>query len=139
MSDRTFAADSNAVFEPDILLPEQHARRSGVRRSQAAEHRLMMAILEDAVDVYLKHVGAKQGPKRDLFEDAERWIEDTDTTWIFSFETICHVLDIDPSAIRDGLHAHKRRVRGDRGTVVALPIRQHFGSPVMASVGGARA
>ena len=139
MSDRTFAADSSAAFEPDILLPEQHARRSGVRRGQAAEHRLMMAILEDAVDVYLKHVGAKQGPKHTLFEDAERWIEDTDTTWIFSFETICHVLDIDPSAIRDGLHAHKRRVRGDRGTVVSLPVARPPGDSVLASAGGLRA
>ncbi len=123
MSDRTFAADNINVFEPDVLLPEQHARRTGVRRSQRGEHRLMMAILEDAVDVYLKHAGAKPGIKRALFDEAERWIEDSDTTWIFAFESICHVFDLDPAAIRDGLRAHKRRVRGERGTVVALPTR----------------
>lgn len=124
MSDRNFSADASNVFEPDTLLPEQHARRTGVRRGQTGEHRLMMAILEDAVDVYLKHAGATQGVKRSLFEDAERWIDERDTTWIFSFETICHTLDIDPDAIRDGLHAHKRRARGDRGTVVSLPVRR---------------
>jgi hypothetical protein len=111
------------VFEPDVLLPVQHARRTGARRGQKGEYRLMMAILEDAVDVYLKHAGAKQGAKRALFDEAERWIDDADTTWIFSFESICHVFDIDPEAVRGGLHAHKRRLRGERGTVVTLPVQ----------------
>jgi hypothetical protein len=123
MSDQNFSSDAARVFEPDVLLPVQHARRTGVRRGQRGEQRLMMAILEDAVDVYLKHAGAKQGAKRALFEDAEQWVDDADTTWIFSFESICAVLDIDPDAIRDGLHAHKRRARGERGTVVTLPMR----------------
>lgn len=124
MNDATHATDTApSIFEPDILLPVQHARRTGARRGRQGEHRLMMAILEDAVDVYLKHAGARQGPKRELFDEAERWIDDEDTTWIFSFQSICHVLDIEPDAIRDGLRAHKARVRGERGTVLSLPVR----------------
>jgi hypothetical protein len=125
MTDRDFPADATtSLFEPDVLLPVQHARRTGVRRGQRGEHRLMMAILEDAVDVYLKHAAARQGPKRDLFVEAEAWVNDDDTRWIFSFLSICHVFDLDPAAIREGLHAHKRRVRGERGTVVPMPVRQ---------------
>jgi len=139
MSENNFSADAARVFEPDVLLPVQHARRTGARRGQKGEYRLMMAILEDAVDVYLKHAGAKQGPKRDLFEDAERWVDQVDTTWIFSFDSICAVLDIDPDAIRDGLHAHKRHARGERGTVVTLPRRTPEHQPVAGMLIDARA
>ena len=71
----------------------------------------MVAILEDAIDVYRKQAGARDTRKRHMFEDAEAWIEDTTANWIFSFENICTVLDLDPGYIRRGLHAWKRRVR----------------------------
>lgn len=103
------------IFEPDTLLPSQHADRTGGRRVKEGEHRLMVAILEDAVDVYRKQVVAKDTRKRHLFEDAEAWIENRDASWIFSFENICAVLDLDPSYIRRGLHEWKHRARATVG------------------------
>jgi len=100
---------TQAIFEPDTLLPSQHADRTGRRRIVEGEHRLMVAILEDAIDVYRKQAAARDTRKRHMFEDAEAWIEDRDTTWIFSFENICAVLDLDSSYIRKGLHDWKRR------------------------------
>jgi hypothetical protein len=109
----TLADDKNqGIFEPDTLLPSQHADRTGRRRLLEGEHRLMVAILEDAVDVYRKQAVAQDTRKRHMFEDAEAWIEDRDTSWIFSFENICAVLDLDSSYIRRGLHDWKRRARG---------------------------
>jgi hypothetical protein len=72
----------------------------------------MVAILEDAIDVYRKQAAARDTRKRHMFEDAEAWIEDRATTWIFSFENICAVLDLDPSYIRKGLHEWKDRAHG---------------------------
>jgi len=106
---------TQAIFEPDVLLPSQHADRTGRRRLLDGEHRLMVAILEDAIDVYRKQAAARDTRKRHMFEDAEAWIEDRDTVWIFSFENICAVLDLDPSYIRKGLHEWKRRMRADVG------------------------
>jgi hypothetical protein len=103
---------TQAIFQPDTLLPSQHADRTGRRRHIHGEHRLMVAILEDAIDVYRKQAAARDTRKRHMFEDAEAWIEDRDTVWIFSFENICAVLDLDPSYIRKGLHEWKRRVCG---------------------------
>jgi hypothetical protein len=103
---------TQAIFVPDTLLPSQHADRTGRRRLMDGEHRLMVAILEDAIDVYRKQAAARDTRKRHMFEDAETWIEDRATTWIFSFENICAVLDLDPSYVRKGLHAWKRRVQG---------------------------
>jgi hypothetical protein len=106
---------SQAIFEPDTLLPSQHADRTGRRRLIEGEHRLMVAILEDAIDVYRKQAAARDTRKRHMFEDAEAWIENRDATWIFSFENICAVLDLDSEYLRKGLHDWKRRVRAAAG------------------------
>lgn len=114
------------LFEPDTILPEQQVRRSGSRAAMSGEFRLMTAILEDAIDMYRKHADARQGRKRQLFDEAEAWIESDDRTWIFSFETICHILDLDPDCLRQGLRAHKRRARGGEAKVIPLrrdPVR----------------
>ena len=130
---------SQAIFEPDTLLPSQYADRIRRRRLFEGEHRLMVAILEDAVDVYRKQVAARDTRKRHLFEDAEAWIEDRDGRWIFSFENICAVLDLDPSYIRRGLHRWKRRARAAAGAgqVVRLEPLSVSGS-ILKRAGAAR-
>jgi hypothetical protein len=68
----------------------------------------MLAVLEDAVDMYRKHCGA-QGRNRQLFLDAEAWIDDDDRTWVFSFCNLCDILDLDGEYLRRGLHVLKAR------------------------------
>lgn len=109
------------LFQPDTLLPSQYFDRIRRRASSDGERRLMVAILEDAVDVYRKQAAARDRKRRQLFEDAEEWIESDDRAWIFSFENICDVLSIDASYLRKGLRAWKKRVGGERGRVVAFP------------------
>jgi hypothetical protein len=78
-------------------------------------------VLEDAVDVYRKQVGSRDPRGQQLFREAEDWIEDPDRSWLFSFQNICDVLDIDADYLRRGLHALKdRAVGGRRGQVVPL-------------------
>ena len=98
------------IFEPDTLLASQYFDRVRGRTATDPERRLMVAVLEDAVHVYLKHVGATSEPARELFEEAAEWIEDRDATWFYSFENVCAVLDIDADYIRRGLRGHRRRV-----------------------------
>jgi hypothetical protein len=102
---------TQGLFQPDSLMPSQYADRTGRRRVIEGEHRLMVAILEDAIDVYRKQAAAQDTRKRHMFEDAEAWIEDRDATWIFSFENICTILDLDPGYVRRGLHVWKQRAR----------------------------
>lgn len=109
------------LFQPDTLLPSQYFDRIRRRASSDGERRLMVAILEDAVDVYRKQAGARDRKRRQLFEDAEAWIESSDTSWIFSYENICDVLGIDAAYLRKGLRVWKVRAGGDRGQVVAFP------------------
>ena len=41
---------------------------------------------------------------RRLFWEVCEWFEEREGAWIFSFENICHALDLEPDTIRQGLH-----------------------------------
>jgi hypothetical protein len=115
---------SNTLFTPDTLLPSQYFDRLRSRTEYDGERRLMLAILEDAVDVYRKQAGARDRKRQQHFLDAEAWIEDTDATWIFSFENICIALGLEPEYLRGGLRAWKRQAGGGpTGQVVVLHSR----------------
>jgi hypothetical protein len=110
MKEQTAIEDrAPGLFQPDTLLPSQYFDRMRRRTEYAGERRLMIAVLEDAVDVYRKQHGAQDPRGRVLFEEAEAWIENTDPTWIFSFENICNVLDLNAEYIRRGLYALRHR------------------------------
>ena len=109
------------LFQPDTLLPSQYFDRIRRKASADGERRLMVAILEDAVDVYRKQAGMHDARAKALFRDAELWIEDLDCTWLFSFQNICDVLDLDAEYIRRGLRALKARaLAGPRLPMVTL-------------------
>src|SRR2546430_15861612 len=109
------------LFTPDTLLPSQFFDRVRRRVEHDGERRLMIAVLEDAVDVYRKQAAAQEARGQQLFREAEEWIEDLGRTWLFSFENICDVLDIDSEYVRPGLHAWKERARrGQSAKRVAL-------------------
>ena len=85
------------------------------------ERRLMLAVLEDAVDMYRKHCGT-QGRNRALFLDAEAWIDDDDRTWMFSFLNLCDVLDLDGEYLRRGLHALKAHAAETAGRLESFAV-----------------
>jgi hypothetical protein len=124
MKEREYAPDERltALFQPDTLLPSQFFDRVRRRTEHDGERRLMIAVLEDAIHVYRTQVGARDGRGLELFRDAEEWIEDTERSWLFSFENVCDVLDLDADYLRRGLHAWKDRARSEhRARVVPLP------------------
>ena len=110
------------LFQPDIVLPAQFFATLRRRSIQDPERRLVIAILEDAVDCFQKHLWARQHKARQLFEDAEAWILSEDREWPFSFENICELLDLNPEYLRRGLQAWKQRELDgrSRGKVVHL-------------------
>ena len=124
MKEREHTVDERfgVIFQPDTLLPSQFFDRVRRRTEHDGERRLMIAVLEDAVDVYRKQAGARDPRGEQLFQEAEAWIDDPDRAWLFSFQNICDVLDIDADYLRRGLRAWKQRVRsgGHRGQVVSL-------------------
>jgi|SRR5215470_5163103 len=86
-------------FDPETVLPLQFFP-SAASASMPGEKRLMVAVLGDAIDTYLKHGRSQSFRARGLFAEAAEWIESRDTTWPFSFERICEALDLDPTQVR---------------------------------------
>ncbi|MEK7210101.1 MAG: hypothetical protein AAB070_01645, partial [Candidatus Binatota bacterium] len=92
-----------SLFQPDTLLPAQYLETFRRKAPLEPEKRLMLSVLEDAVACFQKHLFSRDPRGRALFRNAEEWIEEEGSDWLFSFENICEVLDLDPHYVRQGL------------------------------------
>ena len=92
-----------ALFQPDLLLSAQYFETLRRKSFLEPEKRLMLAILEDAVDCFQNNVLARSLKSRRLFQEAEKWIVEVDGDWVFSFENGCEALGLNPAYVRQGL------------------------------------
>lgn len=70
---------------------------------QSGACRLMVAILEDAIECFLRCQNKKTTREKQLFQEAEEWIISSEVNWLCSFENICHVVGVEPDYLRRGL------------------------------------
>jgi len=89
---------SSTLIPPSIISSEVRERI----RSQP-ECQLLWAVLEEALDTYMKYASATGRRGQRLFKEAEQWIFQDDYTWLCSFRNICHILELEPEYIRTGL------------------------------------
>ena len=82
--------------------------RNGIH---GGEEKLMLAVLQDAVECFQKHVLAQYPWDKKLFQEAENWILAKNTDWSFSFENICETLQLHPGYLRQGLLRWKEAKR----------------------------
>jgi hypothetical protein len=71
------------------------------RRQMGGAERLMLAVLQDAIDCLIAHVDARRPKYQRLFSEAHAWVLDDSTGELYAFRTICDVLGLDAEAIRD--------------------------------------
>ncbi len=78
-----------------------------VRRSSrlGGEHRLLWAVLEDAIRVYLTSMKCATRNQRIAFEEVRRWFTAAPGTekGLFGFQTVCELLGIEASSLVAGL------------------------------------
>jgi hypothetical protein len=77
------------------------------RNIREGEERLMLAVLESAVEDFQKYVLARKPSGKQLFQHAEDWFLEKDSEELFSFENICETLGLHPDHIRKGLMVWK--------------------------------
>ena len=63
----------------------------------------MCAVLEEAIATFQRHFEDPTRRGQSRFGEVREWIDSADTSWAFAFESICHVLRIDPDYLRQGL------------------------------------
>ena len=109
MKEKLIADAGISLFQPDSLLPSQFFAALKQKARACGERRLMVAILEDAVDCFQKYVRATDNRSRHLCAEAEKWFLSDDDSWPFSFVNICDTLDLHPGFLRRGLLEWKAR------------------------------
>jgi hypothetical protein len=91
-----------SLFEPDVLASSQY-EKCHRRRYPDPEKMLMFAVLEDAIECFQKFSAAQSMRGKARFQEAEDWFFHERNDWLFSFESICEVLNLNPDYIRAGL------------------------------------
>jgi hypothetical protein len=97
------------LFEPDTLLPIQYFEAMRRKHLLEGEKRLILSVLEDAVECFMKCIDSTTNKGQRLFRDADDWINLEDKHWVFSFDNVCDMLDIEPEYLRRGLQHWKER------------------------------
>lgn len=92
----------------DTLLPSQFWATLADPRSEP-EKRLMVAVLEEAMSLYLNAGGTAAEDRRALVREAERWFASDDRGATFTFGSICDILGLDTGRVRHALAAWRRR------------------------------
>jgi hypothetical protein len=67
------------------------------------EKKLMLAVLEDAIACFQKYAFTRDRKGKMLFQEAEFWVQNTNSDWPFSFANVCETLVFDPDYLRQGL------------------------------------
>jgi hypothetical protein len=122
--DRGHEADAAIELVTERILPSQFddLRRNG--NAMLPEHRLMLAVLEDAVHTHQRSSGFRDARNRRLFRETDEWFASDEATSPFSFIVICQVFGLDPDYLRAGLArwTAARATNGDPGSRT-LPFR----------------
>ena len=99
-----FGTDGWFSFDPDDAGLIDAVYKRTIRDG---EERLMLAVLESAVEDFQKYVLARKPRGKQLFQHAEDWFLEKDSEELFSFESICETLGLHPDHIRKGLMVWK--------------------------------
>jgi hypothetical protein len=95
----------------NLLLPSQLF--TAPRAYPEGERRLMLAVLEDAIGIFLRHRKGADARRCRLFTETADWIASDDAESPFSFLGVCEVLGLEPHRLRRGL-ARCRRMGRER-------------------------
>jgi transposase len=105
----------------NLVLPCQYD--DVIRRSSVpdGEHRLLWAVLEDAVRTYVANLKCRTRNQRVAYEEVRNWFfPPSGRRGLFSFESVCELLELDPARVLKGIRSMRI---GD------LPARRHRGTP----------
>ena len=120
-SNRSWGLDS--LLEGECVMPVQFA---GINRGDARppEHRLLFAVLEDAVRCWQLHAKATDEHGKEAFAEVAGWFASDDDASPFAFVNICQLFRLEPAAIRDGLRRWAERSREANRRVTPFRIRR---------------
>lgn len=106
----------------DARMAEEYVEQLRRRSYEEGEKKLMLAVLQEALNNYVKYLPAKDPVGRRQFEDVEHWFLSEDEEWLFSFRNICESIGMDPTYLRTGLD-RLRETHGRRWQRAELKVK----------------
>jgi hypothetical protein len=101
-------------FAPHVILPSQFYSRNHRTDVATPVRRLMLAVLTDALDCLSgRAIDARGSARQREARRAAEWVALDSDMYLFSFNSVCEALGIDPDALREGLktwHVTDRRL-----------------------------
>ena len=94
---------SEEGLAPETVLPIQFRDICSQGDSVSPERELMVAVVHEAVADVLRYRMARGREQQKLFLEACEWLSSDDTSWPFSFASLCATLGLSPDGIRDRL------------------------------------
>jgi hypothetical protein len=95
-----YAEQGSHPLSPELLTPAQYYPYP----PPTPYHRLLLAVLEDAIRCFQRDLTARRGPRRALFREVKEWLFDRDGTAFMSFPVVCESLGIEAGLLRRRLH-----------------------------------
>jgi hypothetical protein len=92
--------NSSRVFATEYDVSLESFRRKSYWEP---EEKLMLAVLDDAIACFQKYAFARDRKGKVLFQEAEKWVQATNSDWPFSFGNVCEILGFAPDYLRQGL------------------------------------
>ncbi len=119
---------TSTPLEPDTLVPAQYFDRVGSDAAFQPEKRLMLAVLEEAIATFQRHILSDNRRSQRLVEEVESWASGAEADWPFSFENVCAALDLEPEYLRAGMarwkSAEVSRMHHGQPTLYRFPFRR---------------
>ena len=97
------------VFQEDVLAAARYF--ATIRNNRLSpEEKLMLAVLQNALECFQKHVEGRTPRARNLFAEAEQCImKDRGKDRFFSFQNACEMLRLNPDYVRKCLRDWKSK------------------------------
>ena len=92
------------IYARNVVLPIQHYGL--LKRDDVSQpiRRLMLAVLTDALDCLNgRATHANGGARLQEARRAAEWVQQEGDTYLFSFNSVCETLGIDPDALRQAI------------------------------------
>jgi hypothetical protein len=106
--------------------------QSQFTRAASAEQKLMLAILENAIEQFQDYALAEDPKGKALFREVEEWFLEKGSDWFYSFENICETLRFSPEYLLAGLTAWRKAKIQAREVTVSRPPKARRSKPVAA-------
>ena len=122
------------LFEPDTLLPIQYFEAMRRKHLLEGEKRLILSVLEDAIECFMKCIDSPTNKGQRLFREADEWIFLEDKRLVFSFDNVADMLDINPEYMRRGLREWKERKLADLERQATMKLEAEAVAPAVEAV-----